>query len=294
MYLNIPSQVDDNSWLILGSANPNFSSPVTASGTDWYAWTKPPQASMIFILAVGGGGLGRSGNSGANTVTRTGGIGGGTGGISSLLIDSALLPDTLFICVGRGAVSDAAGGDPGDTAVALRPSLNPSDLILFAGSGSATTSAGAAASTSADTRFNVYGNYNLVAGDSGSASTGTNGTTLTPVGTFLTGGGGGGNVSGVGASVNGVSIAGTGHLPSFAGGLGNSTVGGTGGDGNGGFYSIYPLLFSGGSGGGGASSGTGGRGGPAAPGCGGGGGGAGVTGGPISPGGSGFVFLKCI
>lgn len=292
MYLNIPSQVDDNSWLVLGSGNPNFSSPVTASGTDWYAWTKPPQSSMIFLLAVGGGGAGRQGGSGANTTTRTGGAGGGTGGISTLLIDSALLPGTLFICVGRGA--DTSGGDPGDTVVALRPSLNSSDIILFAGSGSATTSAGAAASTSADSRFNVYGNYNLVAGVSGSASTGTNGVNITPAGTFLTGGGGGGNVSGTGTSINGVGITGTGHLPSFAGGLGNSTVGGTGGNGDGGFYSIYPLLFTGGSGGGGASSGTGGRGGPAAPGCGGGGGGAGVTGGPINPGGSGFVYIKCI
>lgn len=294
MYLNIPSQVDDNSWFFLGTANPNFSSPSTATATDWRTWTKPPQASMIFMLAVGGGGFGRSGGTGGNTSFRSGGSGGGTGGISSLLIDSALLPDTLFICVGRGGVAEVVGGDPGDTAVALRPSLNPSDLIIFAGSGSAVSSSGAAASTSADSRFNVYGNYNRIAGDTGSASTGTNGTTLTPAGTFLTGGGGGGNVSGAGSSINGVSLVGSGHLPSLAGGLGNSAIGGFAENGNGGYYSIYPLLFSGGSGGGGASSGTAGRGGPAAPGCGGGGGGGGVTGGSDIPGGSGFVYIKCI
>lgn len=294
MYLNTPTQVDDNSWLVLGYSNPNLGTATNAANDPWVVWTKPPGCSMIFILAVGGGGAGSAGASGANTTTRVGGSGGGTGAISTLLIDSSFLPDSIFISPGRGQVSDAVGGDSGDTVIALRPSYNDSDMILVARSASPTTVAGGSASTASDSRFHVYGTFNFNAGDTGTASTGTNGTTLTPAGTFLTGGGGGGNVSGAGVSINGVSIVGSGKLPSFTGGTGNSTIGGTAQAGSGGFSSIYPLLMSGGSGGGGASSGTGGQGGAAGWGCGAGGGGGGVTSGVLTRGGSGFVFIKCI
>jgi len=72
-------------------------------GTDiWQPWNKPRNAKFIEIFCVGGGGAGVAPT--LSTGTGTGGGGGSSAGIVRGLIPAFLLPDTLYILVGKGGV----------------------------------------------------------------------------------------------------------------------------------------------------------------------------------------------
>jgi len=80
---------------------------------NWQTWNKPRNAKMIEIFCLGGGGGG-----GQNNLTNpTGAGGGGSGGIVRGIIPAFLLPDTIYILVGKGGVgsstSNTAGGAGG-------------------------------------------------------------------------------------------------------------------------------------------------------------------------------------
>jgi hypothetical protein len=78
-----------------------------ATGTfSWQTWEKPKGIGTIVITCIGAGGGGRSGWC-ANSATRSGGAGGGTGGFNRVLIPAVFLPDVLYVSVGRGG---AGGG----------------------------------------------------------------------------------------------------------------------------------------------------------------------------------------
>ena len=297
MYLNTPKLSDDKAWLYMGSSQASVGSLLPEP--EWSAWVKPPDASMIFMLLVGGGGAGGNGTAGANTVARSGGAGGGSGAISTMLIDASLVPDVLYINAGQGGDTQRSTTRyPGDSYVCFHPSQSPEYLLTVAqGAQSPNYYLGGAASSNVNAKFCIYGCYNFYAGRSSSSSGGsTSGQviSITP-GVFVTPGGGGGNAGSTGGANTGVTIVSSG-FPTQFGGAANSSVGGVAGSGDGGYYSIYPLLFSGGAGGGAGSNGRGGDGGPAAPGCGGGGGGGGLTGqaGIGQSGGQGFVYIKVV
>jgi hypothetical protein len=81
------------------------------SGNEVHTWTKPSGCNFVYIIAVGaggGGGGGYYGNLGS------GGFGGGGGAVSTLLIPSLFLPDTLFVKNGVGG----AGGNGGAVSLA--------------------------------------------------------------------------------------------------------------------------------------------------------------------------------
>src|SRR6266699_1973257 len=64
----------------------------------WQVWAKPRGCSMVYIHAwAGGGGL-----TGAAAAARGGGGGGGSAAASHFLCPAFLLPDRLFVQVGKG------------------------------------------------------------------------------------------------------------------------------------------------------------------------------------------------
>lgn len=302
---------------------------VNSSGsTGWESWSKPKNISFVYILCIGsgGGGGGARGNS-ANSAG--GGGGGGSAAWSTGIFPAVMLPDTLFVSVGRGGPGGAGGGtnvngtagSSGELSyVSVTPSTGTTSVLMVngatvAGGGGGSSSSAAGSLGAAGTIWAYSTSYIFpqlgqitpnagVAGIVGASATATNGGSVTITG-LVTGGAGGAGASAAGNTANGGAITGIGIIPTVVGGTAGSasTVNGNCGLGlnslTDGYSSRLPLFFTGGSGG--ASTGvspnnfTGGRGGDGSYGCGGGGGGGvyNATGGTGGRGGDGLVIITC-
>ena len=292
---------------------------VSSSGsTSWQIWTKPHNAKFIQLFVLGSGAGGGGGGTGSVTNARGGGGGGGTGAFSTGFFPACVLPDTLYIQVGKGGAGGGAGtiGTSGElTYISVySPSIATNAILMQSGAavptgggGSTTTSGGAAgvAGTIWDYTLHIFpqlGQIFPVAGQNGatggaSSAVGPNITITLPI----TGGAGGSGANAAGNWFAGDDITGAGWVNTVSGG---KTVGANG---SGGYIANFPsssssarqhMLFTGGAGGAGQISGIGGFGGNAAFGCGGGGGGGTSTaaagvGGSGGRGGDGLIIITC-
>jgi hypothetical protein len=122
--------------------NPKFQVFYAGGTTTWQTWTKPKGCSMIHIFALGAGGGGGSGGVNNSAGNRFGNSGGGAGGIMSAFIPANLIPDILYIQVGKGgpggapasfgATGGTAGTSGGITYVATRITTTIESDLLFA------------------------------------------------------------------------------------------------------------------------------------------------------------------
>jgi hypothetical protein len=265
-------------------------------------WNKPRNAKMIEIFCLGGGGGG--GHSLVSAASQVGAGGGGSAGIVRGIIPAFLLPDTLYILVGKGGIgsktSGTAGGTGGISYVSLNGTTSEQTLICKSSTstaaGGSTGAGGGTGASVASTSLSAFGNLGLftaivgVAGSNGGANTGTSGFSQTALGTnIVTGGAGGGGktslVFGAGGSI----------LPAPAI-LTTQVSGGVtaGQDGANGYGTLIPFCGTGGAGGAGITTGTGGKGGNGYYGCGGGGVGCGSIVTSAGDGGDGLVIITVI
>lgn len=310
-----------------GKENSNQVFRVNSSGaTAWQTWSKPNNASFVYILCIGGGAGGGGGRGNTNN-SGTGGGGGGSSAFAAGLFPASLLPDTLFVQVGRGGVGGTGGivngnggiGGSGEHSyVSVIPSTGTTAVLMKngnvapTGGGGGTTSvngtAGAAGTIwtySTSFIFPQLGQITPTAGQIGvvgGTSGGGTGNSITLTLPLSAGASGGGNSAG-GATANGGNITGTGIIPTLSGGTANSATVIDGGhgmgdqvDGSGG-NTDTPLFYTGGAGGGSSSTAgrVGGFGGDGGHGCGGGGGGSAqnAAGGAGGDGGHGLVIITC-
>jgi hypothetical protein len=288
----------------------------TSATYSWQTWEKPRGIHTIVITCIGAGGGGRSGWC-LDISGRSGGAGGGSGGFTRLIIPVMVLPDVLYISIGKGGAGGASatvtgtanlGSNGSASYVSIAPSIAAIYTTCYAngGGGGITTGAGinagglaAVVATQANCLMSGLGQFFALAGHTGSQGTTTGGGSITypTTGLLLSGGGaGGGNVTGgtgvpaptqTSFSLITTRNAGNGGNPGTAGADGLSL--------------LQPLMSIGG-GGGGAGNSTvvggntaGGRGGNGGLGSGGGGGGAGqVTAGSGAGGngGDGLVIIQ--
>lgn len=269
------------------------------SGSTWQTWSKPRNAKMIEIFCLGGGGSGAQ-----NGNNSTGPGGGGSAGITRGIIPAFLLPDTIYIQVGKGGIgpSTTGAGRPGGISyVGLQPSISEQTLICksstsTAGGGAQASSPGGGA-TQAVVSLSAFGNLGLftsIAGVNGTAGgvSGGAGSSTTGLSTILVTGGCGGAGRGASFAVGGSIASASVILTSRVNGGQTS-----GASGDSGYGFLQP--FCGMGGGGGASlpsplTGTGGRGGDGWYGCGGGGAGGGTVLTKAGDGGDGLVIITTI
>jgi hypothetical protein len=280
-----------------------YYSTVTALNR-WQAWSKPKNCKFVYIVTIGAGG----GGAGGTTTSNTARTAGGSGAIMRSLYPAHILPDTLYVSVGRGGpggASNAVGTSGGRTVVSWYGSTESANLTSHylaysdGGSGGSTSvSFGGAGGTAFTSAFGglTFGTFLSNAGAS-ALTTYTAGTNFTPFSAALplsSGAYGGRYVTSTSAANgNGIGATTENLSPLIAGGIG-STVG-NGGNGNNGRFSLAPFYSIGGSGGGGSMTGTGGRGGNGAYGSGGGSGGCGpVAGGQGGTGGDGLAIIIAI
>lgn len=289
---------------------------VNSSGeTSWKVWQKPNNINFVHIFVLGSGAGGGGGGTGGGTAAEGGGGGGGSSAYSIGLFPACLLPDNLYVQVGRGG----AGGSPATTTrgssgelsyVSISAATSVAAIIMKSGAavptggaGTNSTAAGAlgAAGTIWDFTLSIFSQLGQVTANAGQA--GVAGGTSAQVGNSITlanlvsGGAGGGGANLANNSFAGGSISGTGFINSVTGGQP------AGNNGSGGHMTNIPsisssvrqaMLFTGGAGGAGNfTAGGGGFGGNGAYGCGGGGGGGSVngTGGFGGRGGDGIVII---
>ena len=67
---------------------------------NWQTWQKPNNCKYIYIIAIGSGGGGGGGRK-SNSNTTAGGGGGGSGAITTGFFQAFVLPDVLYIQVGK-------------------------------------------------------------------------------------------------------------------------------------------------------------------------------------------------
>ena len=265
-YFNIATNIDTQVFFATGIST--GSSTVTSGS--WQTWTKPRNATFVFITAIGGGGGG--GCAFTDGVKFNGGGGGGSAAIAKGVFPANLIPDVLYIKVGKGGAGSAGGGNnisgnPGQLSyVCVQPTssyddnqIRNSNILLLSGIFPAQAGAGANAglgagggggSGGAPVSQNSYPLFSLgiVQGFDGTA--GTNGGTgpgavasITPT-TITTGGGGGaGGASGttvLGGLINSQSIVP--EIPSDSAGFAAQQPSGL-------VSQKYPMQFTGGAGG---------------------------------------------
>lgn len=263
---------------------------------NWQTWSKPRNAKMIEIFCLGGGAGGVSPT--LSTGTGTGGGGGGSAGIVRGLIPAFLLPDTLYILVGKGGIgpsTTAPGPNGGISYIALQPLTSEQTLICKSSTATAsggTGTAGGAGATISVVSLSAFGNLGLftaIAGVNGS----NEGLSPTALATNLTtGGAGGGGKTPIAFTAGGNITAASVIL--------TSTVNGgttTGQSGDSGYGTLKPFCGTGGAGGAGiqGASGTGGNGGNGFYGCGGAGaGGSSTVSAKAGNGGDGLVIITVI
>lgn len=296
----------------------------SSGGTAWQVWSKPSNAKFVKFVVIGGGGGGGSGR-GSSINTGAGGGGGGCSGASFGFFPANVLPDKLYISVGKGGTGGASSGGGSSNSggageisyVCVLPSTASANVVMqsgaaaagggFGGSGSVGGAGGSAGSVwAANSVFSVLGIITALAGQGGATggqiSVGTNITAAS----FLTGGASGAYVPSNATSYSGGSIVFGGSVPTL---LGSQNSSGDAPDASGGFSFGIPdfgsstehiFISSGGAGGGSSnanpSAASGGDGGNASFGSGGGGGGAcyNGNGGAGGRGGNGLVIINCI
>ena len=164
---------------------------------NWQAWNKPRNAKLIQIFCLGAGGGG-----GQNALSNpTGAGGGGSGGLVRGIIPAFLLPDTIYIQVGRGGIGSStaniAGTVGGISYIGLQPSTVEQTLICKSsqtgggGGGTNFQGIGATVSVVALSAFGNLGIFTPVAGVAGSATSvnGTPGNNLTALSSNIVTGG---------------------------------------------------------------------------------------------------------
>ena len=295
----------------------------TSSGsTGWQSWNKPANAKFVQITVIGGGSGGGAGF-GAGINSAAGGGGGAASAMSLGFFPANLLPDKLYVSVGKGGVGGlgtsgrgSAGGAGEISYVCVLPNTTAANVLMQSGAAAATAgdsgtgSVGGAAGTAgtvwaANSVFSKLGSVSVRVGQNGTQggqlSVGVNVTADGP----LTGGASGAYVTAGASAFSGGSIVFGGVIPTLLGSATSATVvnGASGGFcfglPNTNSFSNYAFLSSGGAGGGSssaASAGHGGDGGNASFGSGGGGGGGAYngTGGNGGRGGNGIIIITCL
>jgi len=253
----------------------NFANPQTCNYQEFYGggstqdWIKPRGLSMVRMLLIG------AGSGGGVGITTSGGLGGGSGVVTTWIGPAIFIPDELRISIGAGGASASAGNK---TSIIYQQKDGTGYTLLNANGG--LTSGSAAAFT--NNYFGAAGIFNSIAGQSGAAAA----TAITASTTTFLSGGAGGATSATGAGSN---VATKYGYPTVNGGATNTTLALKGENG---YFITQPLLLSVGGAGGGGSAVTGGAGGIGAIGSGGGGGGRGTTTpGVGGRGGDGAVFI---
>jgi hypothetical protein len=107
-YFDIATNVDTQ--LFFANAAPSGSAITSGS---WQTWTKPRNASFVFITAFGSGGGGGGAFSSGSLLTPgvfNGGGGGGASAFSKAIYPASLIPDILYIRVAAGGPG-APGGN---------------------------------------------------------------------------------------------------------------------------------------------------------------------------------------
>jgi hypothetical protein len=277
-----------------------------ASGS-WQTWQKPRgKCDFIWMMCIGGG----AGGGGGAISSSVAGSGGASAAVTTALFPAHVLPDTLYVWVGKGGPGGSGGvgfGTPaqagktgGKSLVAIRPLTSGSSIYNSTGNMDLVCSNGQVVwntptagengndSTTRMPKLISLGVWDSVDGRSQAAG---NVTPLTGPTITCPGADGGANLA-TGSSILSVNL-GTFPTPFISGGL-------AGGNNNGqsGIWSWKPMYGTGGAGGG-SYSGTpwnGGNGGKGAFGCGGGGGGVfnpgnGGVGGNGGDGGDGLVII---
>jgi hypothetical protein len=255
-----------------------------AGTTVWQTWTKPRGCKFIWMMCIGAGngGLGM----GTNTISANQGAGGGA--VTRALFPANVLPDILFIQPGVGGTGGLSStvGSPNDGGIGGRSyvsivasSASSMNLVCLSGTSPGVYWDGEGAAGPAVAGLLSLGNFQTIAGETGTVG---NKTPLTTTITCT----GGGNFASISGQPAGGSIFATTISPRIDGG---AIGGGNGGDG---IWSWKPMFGLGGAGGGNNSAGTGGKGGNGGYGCGGGTGGYGnVAGGAGGNGGGGLVII---
>jgi len=284
-----------------------------ASGTggttptgNWQTWTKPRiGCNFIWMMCIGGGAGGGGGFNGQSNGTGNG-PGGGSAAITTAIFPAQVLPDVLFVWVGKGgaggigstATLTTNGTTGGKSLVALRPVTSsiyasPGNMDLVCTSGYAqwndpATGEGANTSTSLLPRLISLGTWNSVAGRS------RVGGTITPLTSTITCPGVDGNpwATTTGIAINGISLGNNISTPNINGRSYQASVPSPISilNGDNGIWNWNPMYGLGGAGGASVTGAKGGTGGIGGYGCGGGGGGAaqGILGGtPTLAGGDG-------
>ena len=269
------------------------------SGSTWQTWNKPRNAKMIEIFCLGGGAGGSTPILGPGIAG--GGVGGGAGGIVRGIIPAFLLPDTIYILVGKGGagtfnVGNTGGGNGGISYIGLQPSTSEQTLICKS---STIVASGTTAATVSVVSLSAFGNSGLftaiagIGGGAGGTNTPTQGGSQAALGISLvtSGGGGGGK--------NASAFAAGGNITSASAILTTQVNGGITDAQNGadGYGTLIPFCGTGGGGGAGKlGTGTGGNGGNGFYGCGGGGAGgsSSATGLRGGTGGDGLVIITVI
>ena len=271
-----------------------------AQSGSWQTWNKPRNAKMIEIFCLGGGAGGAITTVG--TGARAGGNGGCSSGIVRGIIPAFLLPDNLYILVGKGgagSTGNATNGDVGGISyIGLQPSTSEQTLICKSSTSTPNNSVtGPTISTVALSAFGNLGLFTAIAGvgaSAGGTSTPTQGGSQASLGTsIITGGGGGGGKTAAtfaaGGNITSASVILTSQVN---GSIADAQNGADG------YGTLIPFCGTGGAGGAGrqGDSGAGGRGGNGFYGCGGGGVGGGqtATGTKGGNGGDGLVIITVI
>jgi hypothetical protein len=300
-YFGIPG-VDNKVWVFYPTASG------TSSVNDWQVWTKPKNCKFINFIVIGGGAGGGGGVSAVSGVQRNGGSGGGSSAVTKAIFPANLLPDVLYILVGKGGLGGSAltnGFDGSLSYVSVRPDLLSVNLLLESGDSAPTAGSSVTGSLPAEgglagvatTQTNLvlsyYGIVSSTQGVDGSSSNASVG-----ISNITNGGAGGGSVTSGNISSNGGSVNSSVVTQTISGGTANTTSSG----GNGVYTQIpsshsnmlEPMLFTGGAGGSGFNGNTGGNGGKGSYGSGGAGGGGGLTGGRGGDGGDGIVIISVL
>ena len=281
-----------------------FFGDAATAATSWRIWEKPRGISMIHITCFGGG----SGGGGGILTNQSGGGGGGSGGQTTLLIPAHVLPDILYVSVGRGGAGASVFNTIGSSGTASYVSIAPSTAAFYAacfangsvaGGNGSTGNSGGVAATQANALMSSQGFFFALAGQSGQSSGGAV-ITYPTTRLLLSGGGCGGAGSsflatGFGGRITAPTQSSITFFSNIPGGTDGTNIPGSNG------ISLFqPLLSTGGAGGGGqgatgiALNGSGGNGG-----FGSGGGGVGNAGGFINAGtsagkgGDGLVIIQC-
>lgn len=268
-----------------------FTSPNT-----WQTWVKPNQYNNFIIYVCGAGGGGGAGQGRVAGITRTGAGGGGAGILNIINTPSFLLPETLYMNIGRGGAgglsSQGNGAIGGVSYLTYYPNTNSANIIISSNGGNAGNGGGAAGATSTP-----YTNQSIFSFSGTNSSAGTNGgfpsigpgTNFSVTTSCIYGGTGGGSIDATNVGFTGGNILASNIHPQLDGGAVAT-------NGNNGYFIKKPFTSLGGTGGGGNPLGKGGTGGAGIFGSGGGGGGGGTSldtsgGGTGGRGGDGFVII---